>query len=97
MKDLKEIQCYNCHMKGYYSRTALRRPLADISLEVEGQSIMVEAAISSTLPLSMCLGTDVPEWAKLLSGRKDKGCERVSAVTTRAQARQRPAMSGQIP
>ena len=36
-------------------------PLAKISLEVEGQSIDVEAATSETLPMSVLLGTDILE------------------------------------
>ena len=43
-------------------------PLAKISLEVEGRSIEVEAAISETLPMSVLLGTDVPELPELLRG-----------------------------
>ena len=40
--------------------------LADISLEVNGKQIAVEAAVSDTLPMSVLLGTDTPELAELL-------------------------------
>lgn len=46
-----------------------------------------EAAISDTLPLSVCLGTDVPEWDSLLAGKKEVESERAFAVSTRAQRR----------
>ncbi len=60
-------------------------PLADISLEVNGRQITVEAAVSDTLPMSVLLGTDNPELAELLVvDRGDKAGE-AFAVTTRAQ------------
>lgn len=42
-------------------------PLAEISMEVEGRKITVEAAVSDTLPVSVLLGTDTPELAELLA------------------------------
>ena len=58
-------------------------PLAEIELEIGDVSIVVEAAVSETLPMSVLLGTDVPVLANLLKGRR----ERAFAVVTRAQAR----------
>ena len=43
-------------------------PLAAVELEVEGQHITVEAAVSDTLPTPVLLGTDVPELKVLLAG-----------------------------
>ena len=41
-------------------------PLARVELEVEGQALTVEAAVSDTLPQSVLLGTDVPDLSELL-------------------------------
>ena len=56
-------------------------PLAEISLEVEGHPITVEAAVSNTLPMSVLLGTDNPELKELLN------CKEAFAVMTRAESR----------
>ena len=60
-------------------------PVAEISLEVDGKQHVVEAAVSSTLPLSICLGTDIPGWASMLADKKEVSKEKAFAVTTRAQ------------
>ena len=68
-------------------------PLAEVELEMEGQ---VEAAVSDGLPVSMLLGTDVPELAELLEGElRDKklaegsmSVEEAMLVTTRARDKQ---------
>ena len=60
-------------------------PVAEISLEVDGKQHVVEAAVSSTLPLSVCLGTDIPGWASMLADKKEVSKEKAFAVTTRAQ------------
>lgn len=59
-------------------------PLAEISMEVDGRTITVEAAVSDTLPMSVLLGlgTDTPELAKLLVNSEES--EVALAVTTRA-------------
>ena len=62
-------------------------PLAQISLEVEGHPITVEAASSTTLPMSVLLGTDNPELYELLGERNNKAVEKALAVTTRAVSR----------
>lgn len=36
-------------------------PLVEVELEVDGLSIIVEAAMSESLPVAVLLGTDVPE------------------------------------
>jgi predicted aspartyl protease len=64
-------------------------PVANIRLEVAGQSIEVTAAVSSTLPVSVLLGTDVAQLSELLSGemtRQENGEYEVMVVTTRAEA-----------
>ena len=61
-------------------------PLAQISLEVNGKKIEIEAAVSDTLPMSVLLGTDAPELAELLKGCGDEA-ENALAVSTRAQAK----------
>ena len=43
-------------------------PLTKIELEVDGQPISIEAAVSGTLPVDVLLGTDVPELTQLLGG-----------------------------
>ena len=40
--------------------TTVLYPIAQVEIEIRGQIIEVEAAISETLPMSMLLGTDVP-------------------------------------
>ena len=68
-------------------------PLAQLQVEVEGKAIEVEAAVSETLPMSVLLGTDIPELPQLLQGNLtrepgqelDTGCAYV--VTTRAAAK----------
>ena len=59
-------------------------PLADISLEVNGKQIAVEAAVSDTLPMSVLLGTDTPELAELLVAEDSREAGEAFAVTTRA-------------
>ena len=36
-------------------------PLAKVNMEIEGVPIEVEAAVSTTLPVSVLLGEDMPE------------------------------------
>ena len=59
-------------------------PLAQVEIEIGGQIIEVEAAISETLPMSMLLGTDVPSLSdfltKTLQASKERR-EQVGAVT----------------
>ena len=63
-------------------------PLATISLEVEGRPIEVEAAVSDTLPMSVLLGTDIPELTELLQGKtaQTNAKEQAFMVVTRAAA-----------
>ena len=71
-------------------------PLAQVEIAVGGQVLAVEAGVSRTLPVSVLLGTDVPQLVNLLSG--EKGVEagegmpdEALAVTTRAQTRRNAA------
>ena len=46
----------------------VRYPLARVNIEVQGRRVTVEAAVSTTLPASVLLGTDVQELTTLLGG-----------------------------
>ena len=59
-------------------------PLADIEIILDGQPLEVRAAVSSTLPHSVLLGTDVPHLFALLA---DDPQPDVALVATRAQLR----------
>ena len=60
-------------------------PLAEITMEVEGRQIAVEAAVFDTLPMSVLLGTDTPELAELLEIGGSLETDEVFAVTTRSE------------
>ena len=62
-------------------------PVAQVQAEVGGQVVEVEAAVSATLPMSMLLGTDVPELSALLKEKQGKAVEESVAVCTRAWPR----------
>ena len=59
-------------------------PLARVELEVEGRALIVEAAVSDTLPQSVLLGTDIPDLSELLKAER---WGKVLMVVTRSQAR----------
>ncbi|KAL5516316.1 hypothetical protein EMCRGX_G001609 [Ephydatia muelleri] len=65
-------------------------PLANVDLVIDGVPLTVEAAVSKSLPVSVLLGTDVPELAKFVGG-KARGARRQGneawMVVTRAGAR----------
>ena len=67
-------------------------PLAEVAIEVEGLDLTVRAAISETLPMSVLLGTDVPQLGQLLHSNPalvhSRGVEH-ALITTRAQAKKR--------
>ena len=65
-------------------------PLANIKMEVGGQEFEVEAAVSTTLPVSVLLGGDVPELKELIGSNmpsRQTDAEDVMVVVTRAQAK----------
>ena len=65
-------------------------PLAKVNMEIEGVPIEVEAAVSSTLPVSVLLGEDVPALNQLLGNKAVRTCstaDDVLVVVTRAQAK----------
>ena len=66
-------------------------PIARISLEVEGKSIEVEAAVSETLPMSVLLGIDTPELTELLQSESKKENSDALAVITRATEERKKA------
>lgn len=47
-------------------------PLAQLDVEIDGQSFQVQAAVADRLPLAMLLGTDVPCLPKLLTEKIDE-------------------------
>ena len=67
-------------------------PLALVEVELDGARIQVEAALSEELPVSVLLGTDVPELTHLISGTGSSinllSQEQVMVVITRAKAKQ---------
>ena len=67
-------------------------PLALVEVELDGSHIQVEAALSEELPVSVLLGTDVPELTHLISGTGSSinlvSQEQVMVVLTRAKAKQ---------
>ncbi len=69
-------------------------PMALVAMVVDGIPLQVKAAVSETLPVSVLLGTDVPELGDLLGKHtltKRPEVADVLMVTTRAQARRREA------
>ena len=65
-------------------------PLANIHMEVDGRAFEVEAAVSTTLPVSVLLGGDVPELSQLIGDHRQgklTSSEDVMVVVTRAQAK----------
>ena len=55
-------------------------PLVDVELEMNGQSIHVEAAVSESLPVAVLLGTDVPELYQLLGRETPEGPTKEAAA-----------------
>jgi predicted aspartyl protease len=47
-------------------------PLAEVNLEFEGIQMRVKAAVSDSLPVSVLLGTDVPELGSQTPGRSTR-------------------------
>ena len=43
-------------------------PVANVNLVMDGVPLVVEAAVSKSLPVSVLLGTDVPELARFVGG-----------------------------
>ena len=70
-------------------------PVADISIDVEGKHIDVEAAVSDTLPVDVLLGTDVEELKELLVGSQRKPVEAFSVTTRSALRKQNQATKEQ--
>ena len=64
-------------------------PLAEVGVEVDGKVIKVDAAVSESLPVSVLLGTDVPELTELLKGvtMERAQSEDTLVVMTRARAK----------
>ena len=48
---------------------AIAYPLANIKLEIQGKPVLVNAAVSDTLPQSVLVGTDVPGMLEMLQMR----------------------------
>ena len=60
-------------------------PLAQVELKLDGVAVQVEVAVSDSLPVSVLLGTDVPELGELL--HSSANTVHSALVVTRAQAR----------
>ena len=67
-------------------------PVARIEIRVQGQRVIVEAAVSDKLPHSVLLGTDVPELVSLLK-REDKVLKVVTWSQVRRFGRSQPEQS----
>lgn len=79
---LVEIQCAHGDTAPY--------PVAEVKLSVAGRKIIVEAAVSDTLPQSVLLGVDVPELEDVMMERK-KEDGKAFIATTRRMAEERAA------
>ena len=68
-------------------------PVGVVSLQVDDVKLQVKAAVSDTLPLSVLLGTDIPQLGELLEHNSctvhSVGIEEAFVVTTRSQAKRR--------
>ena len=62
-------------------------PLADIQLQISGVELSVTAVVSKNLPVSVLLGTDVPQLGRLLHATPNHQEGDQALVVTRAQAR----------
>ena len=60
-------------------------PLATVKLEIEGVALPVTAAVAEKLPVSVLLGTDVPELGKLMNQPPQEQPD--ALVVTRAQTK----------
>ena len=74
-------------------------PLAMVDLVVVGVPLTVEAAVSKTLPVSVLLGTDVPDLVRFLrtdskDGRNFGGCEALMMVTRAGAEKRRKKSNG---
>ena len=75
---------------------AIAYPLAAIELEIQGKSVLVNAAVSDTLPQSVLVGTDIPGMLEMLQTRngteeeKAKPLEKALVVMTRSRTRGQP-------
>ena len=66
---------------------AVSYPIAVVNMEIDGVKIRVKAAVCKTLPVSVLLGTDVPELFTLLSRGRPKE-DSGMAVVTRSKHKQ---------
>ena len=65
-------------------------PVARLNLEVEGVPVAIKAAVAKNPPVSVLLGTDVPELGKLLGLKPKSRCserQRALLAVTRARAK----------
>ncbi len=66
--------------------------LAEVTIEVDGRKMNVEAAVSNTLPMAVLLGTDTPELGELLQGKSTAASfEDDALVATRAMTKRQKA------
>ena len=70
---------------------AIAYPLAAIELEIQGKPVLVNAAVSDTLPQSVLVGTDVPGMLEMLQMKQsteegEELLQKALAVVTRSRA-----------
>ena len=71
---------------------AIAYPLATIELEIQGKPVLVDAAVSDTLPRSALVGTDVPGLLEMLQGSStEEPLEKALVVMTRSRTQRQPA------
>ena len=74
---------------------AIAYPLAAMELEVQGKSVMVNAALPGTLPQSILVGTDIPGLLEILQTssieeEKEEPLEKAMVVMTKSRTRGQP-------
>ena len=70
---------------------AIAYPLATIELEIHGKPVLVDVAVSDTLPQSALVGTDVPGLLEMLQGSgTEEPLEKALVVMIRSRTRRQP-------
>ena len=76
---------------------AIAYPLATIELEIQGRPVLVDAAVSDTLPQSALVGIDVPGLLEMLQGSGTKEpLEKALVVMTRSRTWRQPVEEAAI-
>ena len=100
----KDMIYYKCEKPGHYVQDVVSYELVDITAEVDGQKIPIEAAVADKLPVQVLLGSDLP-LEKLIVRRISKESfaecsklkvEEAFAVMTRSQSRKNANLKSSI-